>query len=495
MGWRQNMSSSTAPSSPLDQSRSLRRDLGLGMGIALVVGNVIGSGIFAKPGGIAADAGDFTMIISAWVVGGVVCLLGALCYAELSAMMPQAGGLYVYIREAYGRPLAFLFGWCDFLFSRPASIGALSVFFVTLLNDLRGAEPLVVRDIFLACVLIASMATVNILGVVWGGRVQAGTTLIKAGFLGLMALIPFLLALKFDVISGANYSSSIAVEELRTSSDEGVASWGTRFAAAMLAVMWAYNGWHGITPVAEEVKNPQRNIPISLFGGIGILILLYVGANLAYHGSLTMEQMAAADTSVPHSMMNAVFGEVGPKYADHAKVAMSLVIMCSVFGAVNSNLLNGPRVSFAMGRDGVFFRKMGHVHAKFQTPSVAIAVQACMAVLLVISSAIVIRTVESLKDRDVFGMLTDYIVFSSSIFYMLAVASVVVLRFKRPDLERPYRMLGYPVVPIIYLAFYAWFMVYVFLDKSFESVVGIVLILLGLPLYLSLWSGNRQEAD
>ena len=458
---------------------TLRRGLGLGMATALVVGNVIGSGIFAKPGGIAADGGDFGLIISAWVVGGIVCMLGALCFAELAAMHPKAGGLYVYIREAYGPMPAFLFGWCDFLFSRPASIGALSVFFATLLGELLGIEWSTGAKISVACLAIASMAVVNVAGVVFGGGVQAGTTLIKAGFLGLMALIPFALTLLGNAaIEAANYATSIEVF-YKPTAGVGPASFSTKFAAVMLAVMWAYNGWHGITPVAEEVKNPQRNIPLALFAGIGILIVLYVSANLAYHGSLSMEEVAAAGTSTPHRMMEAIFAD-----STMPTAIMSAVIMCSVFGAVNSNLLNGPRVPFAMGRDGAFFQKLGQVHPRFQTPSIAIIVQASMAVILVVSSEVVIRTVDELRNRNVFDMLTDYIVFSSSIFYMMAVSSVIVLRYKQKDAERPYRMLGYPFVPICYLAFYAWFMYYVFIDKQFESLVGIGLISLGFPLYL-----------
>lgn len=474
--------------SPNVESRpGLLRVLGPGMALAMVVGNVIGSGIFFKPGGIAKEAGDFSLIITAWIVGGVVCILGALCFAELAAMLPRAGGLYVYLREAYGRPVAFLYGWSEFLFGKPASIGALSVAFVVTLMKVGDWNIGPVAEVGLAVTLIAVMAWVNIVGVIWGGRVQAGTTLIKAGFLAVVALLPFVMAISgAPGVDWANYATSIVPQQTTI---------GLQFAAAMLAVMWAYNGWHGITPVAEEVRDPGRNIPLALFGGIGILILLYVGANCAYHSVLTMPEMSASGETAAQTMIEKLLTPHGTSVARFGVALMSAVIMCSVFGAINSNMLNGPRVSFAMGRDDVFFRGLGRVHVNYRTPAVAIFVQAVMSSLLVIASAVLVNTVAALAETNIFNMLTDYVVFSASIFYVLAVLAVIVLRRKHPEWDRPFRTLGYPVVPIVYVGFYAWFLSQVYLGKPFEAWTGIVLISLGLPVFYGWkkWSARHPE--
>ena len=482
----------------------LLRVLGPGMAIALVVGNVIGSGIFLKPGIIASKGGDFRLIFAAWIVGGGLCILGGLCFAELAVMMPRAGGMYVYLRETYGRLVAFLFGWTDFLFRSPASIGALSVAFVAALGKAIGYSFDITTGMGLCLLLIAGMAWVNIMGVIWGGRVQAGTTLIKAGFLGIIALLPFLVMLagyfEFDM---ANYGTMIDIAARREA--VAVAAFGlvggsqvaeqpafgdpiafsARFAAIMLAVMWAYNGWHGITPVAEEIRDPQRNIPLALFGGIGILIVLYLGANLAYHGVLTMEEMAEAGELGAQRMVEKLLSSGGERVVGFGVAAMSAVVMCSTFGAINSNMLNGPRIAFAMGRDDLFFRQLGQVHVNYRTPAVAILVQAVMSAGLVVASGVLVATVDGFQQTSIFEMLTNFVIFSASIFYMLSVLAVILLRWKHPEWERPYRTWGYPFVPVLYLLFYGWFLWQVYLGQPFEAKAGLGLIAAGLPVYFA----------
>ena len=282
----------------------LLRALGLPTAMAIVVGNVIGSGIFLKPGEIAAGAGDFTLIISVWVAGGVLCLLGALCFAELAAMLPHAGGMYVGLKEAYGKLPAFLFGWNDFFFNRPGSIAALAVAFVGSLAQAAHWKPSAATQVGLAMFLILGLAWVNIMGVVWGGHVQNATTLIKVGFLALMACVPFVMNLwQPDAVEMANYSTSL-VQPLTT-------SLSTRVGLVLLAVMWAYNGWHQVAPVAEEIRDPQRNIPKALVFGVLLLILLYVSVNVAYHGVLSMEEMSAAGQHAAELMLGRLFGPVG----------------------------------------------------------------------------------------------------------------------------------------------------------------------------------------
>lgn len=508
------------PQNPLPEGMESRpgllRALGPGMAIAMVVGNVIGSGIFAKPGGIASIGGNFPLIITAWFVGGGLCILGGLCFAELAAMLPRAGGMYEYLKVTYGRLVAFLFGWADFMFRSPASIGALSVVFVASMEETlkpQGVDFSFGTEVTLAVILIAAMGAVNVIGVIWGGRVQAGTTIIKAGFLGLLALLPFLvMAFGYNEFDTANYSTTIDLElQQQTVTDAGLGatagpmardesvlgspdSLAIKFAAIMLAVMWAYNGWHGITPVAEEIREPQKNVPFALFGGIGLLIVLYVAANIAYHGVLTMEELAAAGTQGAQRMIEKLF-QSSPEKAQFGVAAMSAVIMCSTFGAINSNMLNSPRITFAMGRDDVFFRQLGRVHVNYRTPATAILVQTLMSAGLVIVTGILVAVVKDFQQTTTFELLTNFVIFSASIFYMLAVLAVLILRRKHPEWSRPYRTWGYPIVPILYLAFYTWFLVNVYLQYPYESKTGLLLIALGIPFFFAWRAWAKKHPD
>jgi len=503
----------------------LIRALGPRIATAVVVGNVIGSGIFLKPGNIAAESGQFGVIIGVWVLGGLLCILGGLCFAELAAMYPQAGGLYVYLREAYGRPIAFLFGWTEVFFGKPASIGALSVAFVGSLSLALGGILSPGVQVLLAIGLILSVAWVNIVGVLWGGRLQLVVTIIKAVFLALVAIVPFLMIpLAGDSIVLANYATTVAPRQPGLAAQVGV---------VLLAVMWAYNGWHGITPLAEEVRRPHRNIPLALFAGIGILIVLYLAANFAYHGVLSMSEMKAAGDHAAEEMLKKLFGQTG-------LAAMSAVIMCSTFGAINTNLLQAPRITFAMGRDNVFFRSLGGVHANYRTPSVAIVVMSAMSIALVLSVTIAKHLVTpvakppltvtsvahtaargtgashaartetanepaaeepkqllplvlaSLRNDSIFDLLTNFVIFSASIFYTLGVLAVIVLRIRRPDLRRPYKTWGYPLVPVLFLAAYVWFMLQIYQSKPLEARTGLAFIALGAPVYFAYRHWRRR---
>lgn len=483
---------------PADESQGLVRVLGPSMATAVVVGSVIGSGIFLKPGNIAADGGHFGRILIVWIVGGLLCILGALCFAELATMLPRAGGLYVYLRRAYGDLVAFLFGWIELLFARPASTGALAVAFVgslTLALDWRASDG--VRWA-LASSLILGLALVNIVGVIWGGRMQLVVTLIKVGFLIFVALSPLLLA----PWSGWHLTWDHFTSSTSPRSDNGA----VQVSAILLAVMWAYNGWEAITPLAEEVRDPSRTIPLALFGGIGLLIVLYVSANLAYHGTMSMEELRAAGDHGAERMLEKLAGPVG-------RTMMSVVIMCSTFGAINTNLLYGPRISFAMGRDRLFFRSLGVVHANFRTPVIAILVTSLMAVLLMglitvgkhlamtdaaseapSELSLVRQLWDSLRNDSTFTLLTNMVIFSLSLFYALAVLAVLVLRVREPDLPRPYRTWGYPAVPVIFLAVYAWFLWQIYQANPLESRAGLSCLMVGMPaFFLFRWRERRMS--
>ncbi len=483
-------------STPLkSQSVGLKRSLGPGIAIAVVVGNVIGSGIFLKPGTIAADGGRFDLIILVWVFGGLLCLLGALCFAELAAMYPQAGGIYVYLREAYGELFAFLFGWTEVIFGKPAAIGALAVAFAGKFALAFNRELSAWEQVVMAIFLIGSLAWVNIMGVLWGGRMQVLTTVIKAGFLGVLAVLPFALAAFTErSLDTTNYGTVVTANE---------SSMAVQIGAVLLAVMWSYNGWHGLTSLAEEVREPQRNIPLSLFAGIGILIALYVSANVAYHGVLSMQEMKAAGPDAAEHMLDRLLGRWGV-------LAISAVIMCSTFGAINVNLLNAPRIIFAMGRDRLLFRGLGKVHADYRTPVTAIVVMALMSTSLIVAvmiakhlaqhatpdalqSEIARRIVGSLQDDSIFDLLTNFVIFSASIFYALTVLAVLVLRFRQPQMNRPYRTWGYPLTPVFFLGVYTWFLVQVYSSRELESRVGLLLIGMGIPVFfIGQWWKSRR---
>jgi APA family basic amino acid/polyamine antiporter len=531
---------------------TLLRALGPATAIALVVGGVIGSGVFAKPGNIAQQGLGFEWIISAWVTGGVLCLLGALCFAELGAMLPRAGGPYVYLREAYGPAPAFLYGWGEVLFNRPGGIGALGAFFVVSLLKMLGWQAGIWTQIGLIVGLIALLGWVNVLGVVWGGRVQNVTTWIKAGGVALLAASPFVLqAVSGAAMDPANYRTTLTAPSQER-------PWLLSFGAIMLAVMWAYHGWSGFTPVAEEIREPQRNIPLALLGGMGIVMLLYCSANIAYHGVLSLNELATAGDKGAHAMADRLIGPSGT-------VLITAIIMCSTFGAMNSNLLLSPRVAFAMGRDGTFFRGLGEVHVVYRTPAIAIVVQSLMAIALVVASGLVTiwvrdaaverilaatagesavvrkkvalaiegkdrrlteeiqealqnepaetqsrvlaairgqqprgpwlarEVVGRLENKSVFDLLTNFVVFASGLFEALCVLGVIVLRCRRPNLARPYRTWGYPLVPIAYLLCFGAFLAVVFVAEPFEAMAGLVLVAAGLPVFLLTRLGGKNK--
>ena len=475
------------------QQVSLLRVLGPGMAVAIVVGNVIGSGIFATPGGIAADGRGFPLIISAWVFGGVLSLLGGLCFAELGAMLPRAGGMYVYLKHAYGRPVGYLQGWTQFIFGNPGSLGALSIIFVAHLGEVLYPESAAgisrAATLALSVSLIVGLAMVNIVGVLWGGWVQTLTTIFKAGVVLAVAVLPFCVA------SGEAQAASMAtLWSTALPMNDGTPGVASRFAVVLLAVMWAYNGWHGITPVAEEVREPGRNIPRALLIGVGILTTLYVSANIAYHLVVPMEEMVLDENrkKVAVLLFDRLLGPVGG-------TLMAVGVMVSTFGAINSNLLLGPRVPFAMGRDDTLLNWLGAVSPRFRTPARAIAVQALMGVVLLVSSTVLADTLTAEgAATSVFDLMTGYIVFSSSIFYMLAVGAVVVLRRKHPEWERPFRV--HWLIPTAYLVFYTWFLSHVLIGKPMEAGIGIAMSLSGIPVLLAgiawtRWRGKSVAGD
>jgi APA family basic amino acid/polyamine antiporter len=244
-----------------------------------------------------------------------------------------------------------------------------------------------------------------------------------------------------------------------------------------------------VTPVAEEIRDPQRSLPLALLAGVGILTVLYVSANVAYHSVLPMDRMAESRDHAAEEFLQTLLGPVG-------SAVMSAVIMCSTLGTINAIMLVSPRIAFAMGRDGVFFRALGRVHERFHTPAAAILTLAVMGSALVAGSGVLVEHVAAFQGKSLFAMLTDFVIFAASLFYVLGVAAVIVLRHKHPDWQRPYRTWGYPIVPLVFLASYAWFLTQVYLGKPFEANAGLALIGLGIPVYVAwqAWSAASSSA-
>lgn len=453
--------------------------LGFFSALTIVVGEVIGSGVFFKPRIIAQDTGGYVgLILSLWVVCGLINLCGALAQAELAGMFPHAGGVYIFLREAYGRVWGFLWCWGEFWVMRSGAIAALAtalgITLVQLLQDVGwlavDADAPTMRKL-VAIGAIAGLAVVNAIGTRWGGAVQNVTTVIKASFLVFLAVLPFMAAREHSLAG-----EPLWPPELKMSLLTGIGS-------ALAGIMWAYDGWGQVTVIAEEIRNPQRNVPLALGGGVLLLIVLYTGANLGYHLTLPSSQIAAAEVPAV-AVTQALLGQFG------ARLVLSMILV-SVFGALNSNVLVGPRVLFAVARDHEFLRWWRRVSRR-GTPAVAIATLSVWSIVLILAGDAQ-RLVTGVEGKPLFDVLTEYAIFGGSLFYFAAVAAVYVMRWRRPDAPRPYRCWGYPIVPAIFLAFYVFFLASMVAASPWQCLSGLTLIALGLGVYLLLGAKSQSR--
>lgn len=441
----------------------LRRDLGLATALAIVVGTVIGSGIFRVPQAMIQSVGSVHMVFLVWIVGGALTMAGALTYAELAAALPGAGGEYVYLTEAYGPMWGYLYSWTQLSVAKSGSIATLATAFFEYTAHFipefeklwftLGPFPIKYGQIF-ALLLILALGALNYIGVRVGGNVQVAVTVVK------VTLIAVVIGAGLLYAHPAAQDDPLPAPPLQTG-----------FIAALVAALWAYDGWNNVGMVASEIRNPKRNLPLALIGGTALVIAIYMLANWAYFRVLTPAEVAGHKL-VAAEMMQRVWGPAGA-------AAVSLAAMISIFAALNGSILTGARVPYAAARDGLFFKSVARVHPAFHTPGVSIMMLTGWSCLLVLSG----------KYDDLF----NFVIFGSWILYAMATASVFVLRRKRPDLPRPYKTLGYPVVPALFLLGAAVLEIQTLIDKPRQAITGIALILLGLPFYFY-WRGTAQKA-
>ena len=470
---------------------TLIRGLGLLAAISIILGNVIGTGVFLKARVMTCNVGSPIWVIVAWIAAGILSLAGALTYAELSAMKPEAGGEYVFLRDAYGRVWSFLYGWMQIFIAKTGSQASVAVAFAIFLNDFIGGDlkkTLLTTNLFgydfeittlqiIAVMIIVIITTINCASVSATGQLATYFTVIKIALILLVGVGAFIFADGNFAHFGMENAGG-ACEGVDNSVKYGAAGFTfmAGFGAAMLGALWGYDGWNNLTLVAGEVKNPQRNIPIALIGGTILIILLYVFINFAYFYVLDPTQIASVskDSSVAREVAIRFLGA-------GAVVLMSAGLMASSLGTLHTSVLTGARVPYAMAQDGLMFKSLGKLSEGTRVPIGALIVQGVWACILAMSGS--------------FDTLTDYVVFGSWIFYALVTTSVFVFRRKYPNAERPYKAFGYPIVPILFLLVAGWLLVNTIWTSPKQSFVGIFLIALGLPVYYYLTRVNRVKSS
>jgi APA family basic amino acid/polyamine antiporter len=423
-------------------------------GVAIVAGTVIGSGVFLVPGSVARQIPSVGLMLGLWLVGGLLTLFGALSVAELGAAYPRAGGLYVYLKAAYGRPLAFLYGWGLLTLIHSGSLATLAVAFAVYLDQLiplSGAQQKLV-----ASAAIAFVTVVNYLGLRTGKGVQNLVTACKVGGIAALVIALFAAGTLHRSVSAPAGAGSIAPLSIGT---------------AMVAILWAYEGWHVVSFTAGEFHNPQRDLPRSLTWGVLLVVAIYLLANLAYFAVLSPAQVQATDRAAATAMSTA--------YGVSAAGLVTVLIVVSIFGAMNGTALTGPRVYCAMAKDGLFFPAFARLDPRTGAPGLAILVQGVWSCLLTLAGS--------------FQELFTYVIFTSWMFYGATVLGVLVQRVRRPELPRPYRVPAYPWIPVLFVLAAAFITVTTIVNRPRNAFYGIGLILLGLPFY---WvSFRRSIAD
>ncbi len=463
----------------------LIRGLGLIGAISVNVANIIGTGVFLKARVMTCNVGTPGKALIVWVIAGCLALAGALTYAELLAMMPRAAGEYGILRDAFGRPLGFVYGWSQFLIARTASAAALAVGFAIFLNDLlKGAlDPIYFQYTFpgghvvsfgrLQFVALAAIVITTLINCA-AVRVSGGVASLLTG----MKLV-LLLGIGFGAFfySGGDWGHLGMANTGGACEGVAITTGGMAgFAAAMLGALWAYDGWNNITFLAGEVKNPGRNLPLALIGGGLVVMALYLFVNINYYHVLSPTEIASvpAASSVAAEVVKRLLGA-------GAVTLMAAAMMTSSFGALHASLLATGRIPYALAKDGLIVKSLAHVSPRTHVPIRALLVQMFWACVVALSGS--------------YDTITDYAIFALTLFYILVASSIFIFRKRMPDAERPYRVWGYPVVPIVFLIVSTWVIVQTIINTPRQSAIGVFLILLGLPVYYLLDRKNHAKTQ
>jgi len=427
---------------------TLPRTLGLKDLIFLIIGTVIGSGIFIVPGVVLRQTnGSITVAMLVWLAGGILSLLGALTYGELSATNPKVGGLYIFIRDGFGSLPAFLYGWTLFFVISSGSVATLAVAFSSYLGEIVPVSPMVAKLAAIAMIVIVTV--VNVIGTRESANLQDWTTAIKVTAILVMSLVLCLLGHGFAAVSSGS-PANVGAKSIFS---------GVGF--AMIGVLWAYEGWQYVTFSAGEAINAQRNFPRSLLIGSASLIGIYLLANLAYLAALGPTK-AAQTNAVASAAMTAVAGPAASKL-------VTLAILISIFSATNGITLTAPRVYYAMARDGVFFHQLARIHPRFRTPAFAVIAGSAWAIILAATGT--------------FEQLLTYVVFTGWLFYALGAASIFIYRRRTLDRELPYRVPGFPWTPLLFIIAAAALVLNTIVTQFDRAAIGLGIVLIGTPAY------------
>ena len=450
----------SAPASTYTRGPHLTRRLGFWSAVGLVVGITIGSGIFRTPAVVASRVPDPTLMLVVWLLGGLISLCGALSVAELAGSLPQTGGWYVYLREAWGRPAGFLFGWAELVLIRASAVGALATVFSEYLLRSIGVtvapgSPLVN---YVAAASIAVTMVINIRGVQLGAAIAGLSSLAKFGGLAILVLA----------------SAILSPAQTQTIASAATATVDPKlFGLALISALYAYDGFADVAFSAGEINDPGRTLPKAIVGGTLAIVAIYLAANAAYLYVNGIERMSHS-TLVAADTMQALVGPIGTAF-------ISVVVMLSTLGTLTGIMLTAPRIFFAMADDGLFFKPLARVHPRYKTPYVAIALAAALGVIFVLT-----RTFEQLSDTFVLSIWP---------FYGIAVAGLYRLRRTRPSLARPYRVPGYPVLPAVFIAGVAYLVGNAIVADPVWTGVTFAIVLAGIPVYFFAFSSRTRRTS
>ncbi|SHE73862.1 APC family permease [Clostridium fallax] len=428
-------------------TKSLKKSLGLFNAIAIVVGMVVGSGIFFKPSIVLQNAGSPKNAIIAWIIGGVVAIASGLTVAEIAAAIPKTGGMFVYLKELYGEKIGFLYGWVQSIIYVPGALAALVIVFSTEITNFINISKK--GQIVLSITIIVFLTIMNILSTKLGNKIQGIATIGK--------LIP-LIAIVFLGFTNTNENIKI----LDPSLNQGIALSG--FGAAILGTLWAYDGWVSIGNMAGELKNPKKDLPRSIIIGLALITIIYVSFNIALMKILPADVLAMSPKAASDATVT-MLGSNGAKF-------VSIGILVSIFGAINGYMITGVRIPYAMAKDGLapFNNFFGKINEKYQTPANALVVQGVIACIYVLSGS--------------FDILTNLVMFTMWIFFVMAIFGIFILRKKFNHIERSYKVPLYPVIPLIGLIGGIYILVSTLINNTLFAVLGVILTLLGWPIYL-----------